>query len=83
MNHFTDSNLYMGTAFKLTYPSIDNFTDTPGEGCPNVNASPGPFASLKSIQQISHFFACTGEMPITLMDCTRSAIVQGQWGAPD
>ena len=27
VNHFTDSNLYMGTAFKLTYPSVDNFTD--------------------------------------------------------
>ena len=27
VNYFTDSNLYMGTAFKLSYPSIDNFTD--------------------------------------------------------
>ena len=27
VNHFTESNLYMGTAFKLSYPSIDNFTD--------------------------------------------------------
>ena len=27
VNGFTDSNEYMGTAFKLTYPSVDNFTD--------------------------------------------------------
>ena len=27
INHYTDSNEYMGTAFKLCYPSVDNFTD--------------------------------------------------------
>ena len=27
VNHYTDSNEYMGTAFKLCYPSVDNFTD--------------------------------------------------------
>ena len=27
VNHFTDNNIYMGTAFKLSYPSIDTFTD--------------------------------------------------------
>ena len=27
VNDFTDSNEYRGTAFKLTYPSVDSFTD--------------------------------------------------------